>query len=195
MESFLNEWGVGIVGPVIVLCALPLMVGGLLVRRRGRRRADGLALARAARCKIGDVAAGGTVALAGRWRALDGARGILEDPDAPERRVLVERPRDAPPIADGANVLVVGCATTQVDDPRGSSYRGGARIWRVEAHGDEHVVTPEVAALERAAGKARVWSGVGAALFATGLAVALVTCVIAYRAANDGAAAQFEPIE
>src|SRR5437867_11372851 len=144
MEGLLNEWGVSAIGPIIVLCALPLMVGGRLLRRRGRRRADGVALARAARCKIGDVAAGGTVALAGRWRALDGARGILEEPDAPERRVLVERPKGSTPIADGAEVLVVGCATRQVDDPRGASYRGGGRIWRIEAHGDEHVVTPEV---------------------------------------------------
>jgi hypothetical protein len=183
MEGLLNEYGWVAFGPVLVLVALPLIVAGLMLRARGKRREGGVELARDARRKIGDVAAG-LVCIEGRWRALDGGRGIVEEPDAPERRVLVERPEGAPAIADGADVVVVGLATRQVDDPRGSSYRSGGRIWLVEANAPEHHAT-QGSGLERTARAARTLSTVGMALFAAGIAVALATSVIAWRAAHD----------
>jgi len=183
MEGLLNEYGWVAFGPVLVLLALPLMVIGVMLRRRGRKSADGVALTRASRRKIGDVSAG-LVAVEGRWRGLDGGRGIVEEPDAPERRVLVERAPDAPAFDDGAEVVVIGLATRQVDDPRGTGYRGPSRVWVIEARGGEHRATAG-GGLERAARAARGLSTVGAALFAAGLMVALATCVIAYRASQD----------
>lgn len=183
MEGLLNEYGWAAFGPVLVLLALPLMLSGLLVRRRGRRRADGVTQARACKRNLGDVAAG-LVAVEGRWRALDGGRGIVEDPAAPERRVLVERADGAAAIADGAGVTVIGVATRQVDDPRGTGYRGPSRVWVIEARGGDHGATID-GGFERAARAAKALSSFGAALFAAGLVVAVATCVIAYRAAQD----------
>jgi hypothetical protein len=183
MEGLLNEYGWAAFGPVLVLLALPLMVVGMLLRNRGRKRAGVVALASTSRRKIGDVSAG-LVAIEGRWRGLDGGRGIVEDPDAPERRVLVERAADAPPLADGADVAVIGMAVRQVDDPRGTGYRGPSRVWVIEAPGGEHRAQAG-GGFERAARAARALSTAGAALFAAGLLVALATCVIAYRASQD----------
>jgi hypothetical protein len=184
MEGLLNEYGWAAFGPVLVLLALPLMVAGLMLRRRGRRRAGGVELARASKRNLGDVSAG-LVAVEGAWRGLDGGRGIVEDPDAPERRVLVEREPDAPAIDEGAVVTVIGLAARQVDDPRGTGYRGPSRVWVIEAHGGEHHASVGTGGLERAARAARTLSSAGAALFAAGLLVALATGVIAYRAAQD----------
>jgi hypothetical protein len=82
-------------------------------------------------------------------------------------------------------VLVVGCATRQTDDPRPAGYRGSPRVWVVETRGEGQLVTPNVDALARTARMSRVAGALGAALFAAGLAVAVASCVIAWRASHD----------
>ena len=63
--------------------------------------------------------------------------------------VLVTRDEGADAIADGTPVLVVGCAGAEGDDPRGSGYRGHARLPRVIACGVGHFVTTDPTQLER----------------------------------------------
>jgi hypothetical protein len=189
MEELLNQYGMSAWWPVMVLVAVPLVVGGLWLRRHARRRAEAIHQARAAHRPIREVGAG-TVTLIGLWRpSATGTSGIVEDEPGSEHRVLVERAEDAPPIPDGTMVLVVGCATHEAADPRPTGYRGSPRLWVVEARGDGHFVSARVDALERAAVGARARSGAGAILFACGVMVAVASCVIAYRASHDGHAA------
>src|SRR4051812_29754710 len=103
MEALLNEWGMSAFWPVMVLGAVPLVVLGWLLRRRARRRADGIALADESRRKIRDVSAG-AVTLVGVWRVAGNGQALLEEEPGSEHRVRVERDRDAPPVADGARV-------------------------------------------------------------------------------------------
>jgi len=184
MDGLLNEWGMSAFWPVMVLGAVPLAVIGWLLRRRARTRAYGIALATESRRKIRDVAAG-AVTLVGVWRIAGNGQTLLEEESGSAHRVCVERDGDAPAITDGATVLVVGCATHQLDDSRPTGYRGASKVWVVDTRGDGHFVSPAVDALERAAGAARRRAGVGAMLFAAGIAVALASCVVAYRAARQ----------
>jgi hypothetical protein len=182
MEGLLNEYGLSAWWPVTLLIAVPLVITGLLLRRHARRRALGLSQARASRRKIRDVQAG-VVTLVGSWRVSPTGRGVVEE-EGGEFRVLVDRDPAAPAIADGAQVLVVGCATHQEDDPRPTGYRGSSKAWVVDARGDGHFVSPSVDALERAQWSVRARGSVGAALFAAGLMVAVASCIIAWRAAH-----------
>ncbi len=186
MEGLLNEYGMSAWWPALLI-AVPLVMAGLLLRRHARRRADGIAQARASLRKVRDVQAG-VVTVVGTWRAQPGGRAVVEDEGA-EFRVLVDRDPAAPSIADGAQVLVVGCATHQEDDPRPTGYRGSSKAWVVDARGDGHFVSPSVDALDRAQWSARARGSVGAMLFAAGVMVAVASCVIAWRAAHneDGA--------
>ncbi|MCA1665258.1 MAG: hypothetical protein LC659_13515, partial [Myxococcales bacterium] len=128
MEGLLNAFGWAVWGPVLVV-ALPAAVVGLMVRASARRRVESLELATAARRRVADVHAG-LVTVEGTWRApraVDGD-GLVEDPNG--AAVLVTREDGADEIADGTAVLVVGCAGADGDDPRGSGYRGHARLPR-----------------------------------------------------------------
>jgi hypothetical protein len=180
MEELLNQFGVTAWWAAVVLVAVPLVGVGLALRRQARRRVDRAGLARAARRPIREIVPG-AVALVGRWRALDGTRGILEDEGG---RVQVERAPFAPAIADGTELLVFGVATRQTDDPTAASYRGESRIWVVDAREKEHLVTAAVDALDRAVARARFRAAAGAVLVAAGVMVAITSSLIAYRA-ND----------
>lgn len=178
MEGLLNWFGWTAWGPVVAL-ALPLAVGGLWLRAAARQRLESLALTRAARRKPGDVAAG-VVTVEGTWRAVRGGDGLVEDEGGDA--VLVAREPGAEAIADGARVLVVGVAGGEGDDPRGSGYRGHARLPRVVAGGLGHFVTTEPALLERQTRAAQLRATVGAALFAAAVALTAATALVAWRA-------------
>jgi hypothetical protein len=178
MDELLNALGWAAFGPVLVLTA-PLVVAGLMLRAAARRRAEALAATLATRRRAADVASG-AVAVHGRWRALDGRDGLVEDDDGAAIRVT--REPDAAAIADGARVLVIGCAVGQVDDPRGGGYRGQARLPEVRVAGAGQLVTTDVERLERSARRARLAATAGATLFALALAVALAAAVVAWRA-------------
>lgn len=180
MEGLLNSLGLEAFWPVLV-GALPLVVIGFALRRDARRRAERVAQARAAERTLREVHAG-AVTLTGTWRVLDGNRGYLEDAGG---RVLVEREPEAAPLADGAPVLVVGCATHQADDPRASGYRADARLWVIDTRGDGCFATPRTDELARAGSAARLRASLGAFLFAAGIAVALASYVVAWRAAHE----------
>jgi hypothetical protein len=184
MEGLLNHFGMSAFWPVMVFVGFPLVVIGLLLRRRARQNADRAEAAVRAQRPIREVQAG-TVTLVGLWRDLGGGSGILEEETGSEHRVLVERGEGAPAIADGDLVLVVGCATRQTDDPRPAGYRGSPRVWVVETRGEGQLVTPNTDALARSVRLARVAGAFGAALFAAGLVVAVASCVIAWRASHD----------
>ncbi len=184
MEGLLNLYGHSAFWPVMVLIGLPLVAFGLILRRRARRRTEALAAAKSAQRQIRDVQAG-LVTLVGLWRDTGNGSGVLEEEPESEHRVLIEREAGAPAIKDGTLVVVVGCATHQTDDPRPAGYRGSPRIWVVETRGDGQLVSPDTEALTRAAFSARTQSGLGAALFAAGIMVAIASCVIAWRAAHD----------
>jgi hypothetical protein len=73
----------------------------------------------------------------------------------------------------------------EIDDPRAIDYRSPARLWRVEARtpyghmGDEAAV---LGAQERAA---RRGAGLGAALFAFGIALAMASLIVAVRILHE----------
>ncbi|MGZ3440649.1 MAG: hypothetical protein ACXVDD_14100, partial [Polyangia bacterium] len=77
---------------------------------------------------------------------------------------------------------VVGCAGADGDDPRGSGYRGPARLPRVVACGVGHFVSTDPALLEREEKRARRRATVGAALFAAAVSVAAMAAMVAWRA-------------
>ena len=179
MEALLNAFGWAAWGPVLVV-ALPAAVVGLMVRASARRRVESLGLVTAARRRVADVRAG-LVTVEGTWRAPRGnSDGLVED--ASGAAVLVTRDEGAEAIADGTPVLVVGCAGAEGDDPRGSGYRGHARLPRVVACGVGHFVSTDPTVLEREERWARRRATVGAALFAGALAVAAMAATVAWRA-------------
>lgn len=179
MEGLLNAFGWAAWGPVLAV-ALPAAIVGLMVRASARRQLETLALTTAARRRVADVRAG-LVTLEGTWRApRGGGDGLVEDESG--AAVLVTRDRGADAIADGARVLVVGCAGAESDDPRGSGYRGHARLPRVVACGVGHFVSTDPSLLEREARRARWRATVGATLFAGAVAFAALVAVIAWRA-------------
>lgn len=178
MEGLLNLFGWAAWGPVLVLAA-PLAVVGLMVRASARRRVEDLALAQASRRRVADVS-DGLVTVEGWWRALRGGGGLVED-DA-GAAVLVTREEGVEPIADGTRVLVVGCAGGEGDDPRGSGYRGHARLPRIVACGLGHFVSTEPSLLELQTRAARLHATVGASLFAAAVALAAAATLVAWRA-------------
>ena len=181
MEGLLNAFGWVAWGPVLVL-ALPTAMVGLMVRGAARRRLDWLTLTAQARRRVADVRAG-LVTLEGSWRnARGGGDGLVEEESG--AAALVTREPGADAIADGTPVLVVGCGGGAGDDPRGSGYRGHARLPRVVACGVGHFVSTDRALLEREHGRARRRATVGAALFAAAIAVAAMTMMVAWRATD-----------
>ena len=181
MEGLLNLFGWAAWGPVLVV-ALPVAVVGLMVRASARRRVESLGLVTAARRRVADVRAG-LVTVEGTWRAPRGnGDGLVED--ASGAAVLVTRDEGAEAIADGTHVLVVGCGGAEGDDPRGSGYRGHARLPRVVACGVGHFVTTDPTQLEREERWARRRATVGAALFAGAVAIAAMAAMVAWRATD-----------
>ena len=181
MEGLLNAFGWAAWGPVLVV-ALPAAIVGLMVRAAARRRVESLGLATAARRRVADVRAG-LVTVEGTWRAPRGnGDGLVED--ATGAAVLVTRDEAAEAIADGTPVLVVGCAGAEGDDPRGSGYRGHARLPRVVACGVGHFVSTDPTRLEREERWARRRATVGAALFAAAVAMAAMAAMVAWRATD-----------
>ncbi|HEX6835217.1 MAG TPA: hypothetical protein VF334_01525 [Polyangia bacterium] len=184
MEGLLNAFGWAAWGPVLVV-ALPAAVVGLMVRASARRRVEAIALTTAARRRVADVRAG-LVTVEGTWRApRGGGDGLVEDESG--AAVLVTRDASAEAIADGTPVLVVGCAgpdDSGGDDPRGSGYRGHARLPRVVACGVGHFVSTDPALLEREERWARRRATVGAALFAAAVGIAAMAAMVAWRATD-----------
>lgn len=181
MEGLLNAFGWAAWGPVLVV-ALPAAVVGLMVRASARRRVEAIGLTTAARRRVADVRAG-LVTVEGTWRApRGGGDGLVEDDSG--AAVLVTRDEGADAIADGTPVLVVGCAGAEGDDPRGSSYRGHARLPRIVACGVGHFVSTDPALLEREERWARRRATVGAALFAAAVGIAAMAAMVAWRATD-----------
>lgn len=178
----MNLLGPAAWAPVLML-ALPAAVAGLMVRAVARRRSESLAMAVAARRRVGDVRAG-LVAIEGTWRAPrgggGGGDGLVED--ASGAAVLVTREEGADAIADGAPVLVIGCAGAEGDDPRGSGYRGHARLPRVIVGGVGHLVSTDRGLLERELAGAKRRATAGAALFAAAVCIATLAATITWRA-------------
>jgi hypothetical protein len=181
VEALLNAFGWAAWGPVLVV-ALPTAIVGLMVRAAARRRVESISLATAARRRVTDVRAG-LVTVEGTWRSPRGrGDGLIED--ASGAALLVTRDETAEAIADGTPVLVVGCAGAEGDDPRGSGYRGNARLPRVVACGVGHFVTTDPTLLERQERSARRRATVGAALFAGAVAIAAMAAMVAWRATD-----------
>jgi hypothetical protein len=181
VEGLLNAFGWAAWGPVLVV-ALPVAVVGLMVRASARRRVESLAMTAGARRRVADVRAG-LVTVEGTWRAPRGVGDALVE-DASGAAVLVRREDGADEIADGTPVLVVGCAGAEGDDPRGSGYRGHARLPRVIVGGVGHFVTTDPSLLEREERWARRRATVGAALFAAAVAIAAMAGMVAWRATD-----------
>jgi hypothetical protein len=177
MESLLNQFGGSAVWPILI-AALPLGVIGLVLRRAARHRLGDAVRARRAERPLAQVRPG-MVTVRGRWRTLPDGKTLVEDESA---LVLVERASGAAPIADGTPVVVVGCATERQAGPGG--YRDGGAVWLIDTRLDGGLVSPRADALDRRVRAARLRSALGAALFATGLAVAAATAVISFRATH-----------
>jgi hypothetical protein len=180
VEGLLNAFGWAAWGPVLVV-ALPAAVVGLMVRASARRRVESLELATAARRRVADVRAG-LVTVEGTWRAPRASDGDGLVEDASGAAVLVTREAGSEAIADGTPVLLVGCAGADGDDPRGSGYRGYARLARVVVGGVGHFVSTDPSLLEREERWARRRATVGAALFAAAVAIAAMAGMVAWRA-------------
>ena len=181
MEGLLNAFGWAAWGPVLAV-ALPGAIAGLMMRAAARRRVDSIALMAQARRRVAEVRTG-LVTLEGTWRNVRGVGdGLVEDDSG--AAVLVTRDEGADAIVDGTTVLVVGCAGADGDDPRGSGYRGHARLPRVVACGIGHFVSTDSSLLERQARSARRRATVGAALFAAAVAMAAMVAMVAWRASD-----------
>jgi hypothetical protein len=185
MDELLNQFGPLAWCPV-ALGALPLVLLGLVLRRRERRREATLAEVRAATRQVRAIAPG-LVAIAGSWRQL-GAIGLIEDASG---AVLVEQPFERPRIPDGETALVFGCAARQADDPRSVGYRDG-KLWVIDAREPGSFVAVGHETLDRERRVARVVSRVGAALFTVGMLLALGSGVVAWRASAVDAAPQLD---
>lgn len=188
MEALLNSFGSQAFWPVVLTAGLPLMVIGLYLRRRARRTAYRIALAKSARRELREVGPG-VVTVSGRWRPLDedGSRGAIEHEGA---CAIVEcDDRAAAGIAEGTPVLVTGWATHQVENPLGASYRDQMRVWSIEARrdprGGAEQITPRLDALEYGAKRARRIGRVGAALFAAGIGAGITSGLIVHRAISE----------
>ena len=191
MEALLNLYGWLAFWPVMLAVGMPLVLAGLVLRRRGRRGADRIALARSGRRALRDVGPG-VVTVEGRWRRFDGdgdgdgSRGIIQGEDAGACAVVECDEGAAAGIAEGTPVLVTGWATHQVQNPLGASYREQMRVWLIEARrdprGGAEQITTRLDALERGAVRARRLSRVGAALFAAGIGAGITSGLIVHRA-------------
>jgi hypothetical protein len=180
METLLNTFGhSGIVG-VVLLVAVPLSTLGWVLRRAGRRGLERLQRLESARTRIGDVRPG-AVTLVGKWRAVAPGRGLLEDERG--RAVLVQHDGEAPENAE--SFLVAGTAVGEVDDPRAIDFRTSARLYSVDARESCGFVGDEKKILGAAHRAARRGAGLGAALFAAGVALAMASVVLAVRAYYD----------
>jgi hypothetical protein len=175
--------------PALFSISIPLVVAGLVMRARGRRRGRRVALLRSWRRPLDGIGPGFAV-VEGRWTNLDGERGLVEDGAA---RVLVRRRVEAR-IDDGAPVLACGLYTGLDADPQARGYREGAVLPALDARYDEGFVTGEVAALERRARSSRRLRLAGGLLFAAGIASAIATAVVSHRVEHD-AAGQADPLD
>jgi hypothetical protein len=176
METLLDILGHAGVAAAALVLAAPLGAIGWWLRRGGRRGLERLQRIEGARARIGDIRAG-AVTLVGKWSATGAGRGLLQDADG--RAVVVEHDGAAPESAEA--FLVSGTAVGEVDDPRAVDFRTRARLWRIETrtcgfYGDEKQL---LGAAHRAA---RRGSGLGAALFASAVALAMAGVVVAVRA-------------
>jgi hypothetical protein len=108
---------------------------------------------------------------------------VIEDG---EHCVVVEQPGEEK-IADGTEVLVVGYATRQVDNPMGGAFRDRARVWVVEGDGGREPVmvskTPELPATRLK--RARRHGRIGFALLGAAVAVAVGSAALCWRAYDE----------
>lgn len=183
IEPVFNALGVPLTfGIAAIGFALPLAVAGGLLRRRSRRERNRWELVSAARTGLKDVAPG-RVAVTGSWRDVGGGQAVVEDG---EHCVVVEQSGDHK-VADGTQVLVVGYATRQVDNPLGGAFRDRARVWVVEGDGGrEHVMvsaTPELPASQLK--RARRHGRIGFALLGAAVAVAVGSAALCWRAYDE----------
>lgn len=177
MEGLLNAFGGSAFWPVVVT-VLPLLAGGIWLRRLGRRRARSLERVRGRARALRDLSAG-EVLITGRFTRLSEERALIEEEDG---RAVIERGPHAPKVADGSVVWVRGLATDQVDDPRPGGYRASARVWLIDARERGALIAVGPSGIERAIARAGRLGTVGALLFAIGVAVAVASSVIAWRA-------------
>jgi hypothetical protein len=177
METLLNEFGGSAVWPVL-LGALPLVAMGLWVRRAGRRKLRLALEARAAERSLRDVQAG-LVAVRGTVKTAPDGRLTVEEGGA---RAYVE---GASRLDEGTAVTVVGCATHRQADAQ-ASYRDGGAAWVIDARGEGNWVSSAPDALSRAVRVGRLRAALGAALFAAGIAVAVASSLVAWRASQSG---------
>jgi hypothetical protein len=183
IEPLFNALGVPLTFSVAAIgLALPLAVTGGLLRRRARRERTRWELVSAAHTGLKDVAPG-RVAVTGSFRDL-GGRAVVEDG---EHCVVVERSADAPAVADGTKVLVVGYATRQVDNPLGGAFRDRARVWVVEGDGGREpvLVTANPELPGRQLKRARRNGRIGFALLGAAVAVAVGSAALCWRAYDE----------
>jgi hypothetical protein len=179
IEPLFEQLGVGPAFAILAGLAAALATAGVFVRRRAARARDRWALIGAARVRARDVAPG-RVAVRGAWVNLGGAGAVEEDGHV----ALVERGPDAPPIADGAPVLVVGWVERQADHPRGGAFRETGRAWVIEGDGADPVAVCTGEAPEaRGLRAARRLALVGVALLALGVALGAGSAALCLRAA------------
>jgi hypothetical protein len=166
--------GCAALGSLFVIgCGLAL--AGLQTRASGRRQAELVVRACAARRRVRDVTPG-PCTVEGVWRRLDDDRGLVEDESG--AAVLVACKESAPPLDEQARVLVVGVAGGETDDPRGGGYRSTARVPRLAVFGEGHFVTDDLGLLDGLAARARRAALVGGASVAAGVVLACASLVV-----------------
>jgi|GEM_PF-3119607 len=168
------EW----LGPTLwipaLLAAVPLVTLGLLLRRSGKSRAARWLEAESARCDLRNLQAG-MVTVSGRWRP-EGNGGFVDGDNGSVRVVSTGSAK----LVAGEPVVIHGVATH--DEGDAGSYRDSGRVWVVDAsHG---FVSGDPAVLGRRRRAARVRASLGAALFAVGVATAVLGGVLSRRAHN-----------
>lgn len=169
------EW----LGPTLwipaLLAAVPLATLGILLRRSGKHRAAMWTEAEAARRDLRNLQAG-MVTVCGRWRPFDSESGFVDGEGGSVRVVKAS----ISSLVAGQPVVVHGVATH--DEGDASGYREAGRVWVVDA--SYGFVSNDPAVLGRRRRAARIRASLGVALFAVGVATAVLGGVLAKRADN-----------
>ena len=169
------EW----LGPTLwipaLLAAVPLATLGILLRRSGKSRAAMWTEAEAARRDLRNLQAG-MVTVCGRWRP-DGSQSGFVDGEGGSVRVIKTGTAS---LVAGQPVVVHGVATH--DEGDASGYREAGRVWVVDA--SQGFASSDPAILGRRRRSARLRASLGVALFAAGVATAVLGGVLARRADN-----------
>ena len=183
IELLLNHLGIAGTLGVAAAVAAPLGAVGQWLRRTGRRRGRRWQQIEDVVVAVGQIRPG-RVAVAGRLRRAGSDERALALVEASGQGALIEPPAQELPV-DGSEVLVVGYAMRQAEDPRQLTYRDAGRLWVVQGDGADEAVEMIPGGLSRVGRerrRARRREQAGGLLLAVAVALGAGALTICYQA-------------